>query len=436
MLPISPTDFESAVKAVDILDVSTATIRQICALAAALEEKSGEDFVHLEIGNPGLAPEVIGIDAECAALRRGVANKYPRIDGIPEVKEAGSKFVKAFLDVDIDPECIIPTVGSMQASFTLMLLLAQREKGKDTMVYIQPGFPATYHQAKVLGIRRESFDLYDYRGKKLEEKLRSILDSGRVTGIVYSNPNNPAWTNLTDEELEIIGRLATEYDAIVLEDLAYMTMDFRRDLGRPYEPPFVSTVARYTDNYILLVSASKIFSYAGERIAVACISNAVYHRRYQALADFYEMPAFGEAYIYGVLYTASSGVAHSGQYALAAMMNAACEGKLKFRDNCLEYGNRAAKVKKIFRDNGFHLVYEMDGPEEISDGFFFTVGYGSMSSAELQQELLRHGVSAITLPSTGSTQEGVRVCVSAISRPEQYEMLEERIKAFHDEHRH
>lgn len=436
MLPISPADFNRSVKDVDILDVSSATIRQICALSAVLEEKCGEEFVHLEIGNPGLASEAIGIEAECAALKRGVANKYPLIDGIPEVKKAGSKFVKAFLDVDIDPECIIPTVGSMQASFTLMLLLAQREKGKDTMVFIHPGFPATYHQAKVLGIRRESFDLYDYRGKKLEEKLRSILDSGRVTGIVYSNPNNPAWTNLTEEELEIIGRLATEYDAIVMEDLAYMTMDFRRDLGRPYEPPFVSTVARYTDNYILLVSASKIFSYAGERIAVACMSNAVYHRRYQALADFYEMPCFGDAYIYGVLYTASSGVAHSGQYAFAAMMNAACEGRLNFRDNCSEYGRRAAKVKKIFRDNGFHLVYEMDGPEEISDGFFFTVGYGSMNSAELQKELLRYGVSAITLPSTGSKQEGMRVCVSALSRPEQYEMLEHRLKAFNDEHSH
>ena len=103
----------------------------------------------------------------------------------------------------------------MQGSFTVMLLLKQRLPEKDTMLFINPGFPAQRNQAKILGFNMEQFDIYDYRGKKLEEKLESILSSGRITGIIYSNPNNPAWTNLTEEELEIIGRMATKHDAIV-----------------------------------------------------------------------------------------------------------------------------------------------------------------------------------------------------------------------------
>lgn len=71
-------------------------------------------------------------------------------------------------------------------------------------------------------------------------------------------------------------------------------------------------MARYTDNYVILLSASKIFSYAGQRIALVCMSPQVYSRRYDYLAEFYEMPRFGDAYIFGVLYTASSGTAHSG----------------------------------------------------------------------------------------------------------------------------
>lgn len=171
------------------------------------------------------------------------------------LKQAGSEFIKAFLDIDMPGRCIIPTVGSMQGSFTLQLLLAQRLKEKDTMLFLNPGFPAHITQAKVLGIKSEQFDIYQYRGKALEAKLESILSKGNITGLLYSNPNNPAWTNLTEEELEIIGSLATKYDCIVLEDLAYFGMDFRQDISKPGEPPYGSTVARYTDNYILMLSA-------------------------------------------------------------------------------------------------------------------------------------------------------------------------------------
>lgn len=434
MFPITQEQLNEAIKALEIVDLTTATIRQICSLSEELEKISGEGFVHLEIGNPGLPAEEIGIEAECEALRNGVANKYPAINGIPALKENGSKFIKAFFDVDINPKGIVPTVGSMQGTFTMMLLLKQRVPGKDTILILNPGFPAQRHQAKVLGIPTESFDIYNYRGKKLEEKLESYFSTGRITAMVYSNPNNPAWTNLTDEELEIIGRLATKYDVIVMEDLAYLGMDFRIDQSKPYEPPFVPSVARYTDNYILFISASKIFSYAGQRIALVCMSDQVYNRHYKSLEDFYEMPSFGDAYVFGVLYVSSSGTSHSAQHALAAMLKASVEGKLNFVEHCSEYGRRAELVKKAFTDNGFHIIYDMDGNEPISDGFFFTIGYKDLTSEELQRELMRYGVSSISLPSTGSDQNGIRACVSNISDPETMSNLNSRLKAFNDEH--
>lgn len=435
MFPIDNDTLQRIIDRLGIVDVSTATIRQICSLAAALEDEAQEPFVHLEIGNPGLPAEAIGTKAEIEALSNGIANKYPAINGLPALKKAGSEFLKAFLDVKIDPKGVIPTVGSMQGSFTVMLLLKQRLPEKDTMLFINPGFPAQRNQAKILGFNMEQFDIYDYRGKKLQEKLESILSSGRITGIIYSNPNNPAWTNLTEEELEIIGRMATKHDAIVVEDLAYMGMDFRQYFGQPYCEPYIPTVAKYTDNYILLCSASKIFSYAGQRIAMVCISDAVYNRKYEFFEKFYEMPSFGDAYVFGILYTASSGTAHSAQYAMAAMLEAAVEQKLDFVTSCSEYGRRAKIVKKSFTDNGFHIVYDIDGDRPISDGFFFTAGYRDMDSTTLQKELMRYGVSSISLPSTGSVQNGVRVCVSMISDEPTFKMLEQRLKQFNDDHK-
>ena len=86
------------------------------------------------------------------------------------------------------------------------------------------------------------------------------MADGDIAAIVYSNPNNPAWFCLDEDELKIIGELATKYDTIVMEDQAYFCMDFRSPFGRPYQEPYVPTVARYTDNYILMLSASKIFT--------------------------------------------------------------------------------------------------------------------------------------------------------------------------------
>lgn len=434
MFPVENERLDNILHKMEIPDITSATIRQICAVATALEQEAGEKCVHLEIGNPGLPSEKVGVEAECAALQAGVANKYPDIGGIPALKKAGSDFVKAFLDVDVAPKGIVPTVGSMQGSFTLMLLLKQRLKGKDTMLILYPGFPAQRHQAKLLGMNVQAFDIYNYRGKALEAKLEEEMASGRITAMIYSNPNNPAWTNLTEEELEIIGRLATKYDVIVLEDLAYMGMDFRTDFSKPYEAPYIPSVAKYTDNYILLISASKIFSYAGQRIAMVCMSNKVYDRHYEVFERFYEMPAFGDAYIYGVLYCASSGTTHSAQYAFAAMLEAAVKGELDFVSHTSEYGRRAQLMKQLFLDNGFHIVYDIDGNEPISDGFFFTAGYGDMTGGEIQRELLRHGVSSISLPSTGSEQNGVRVTVSMVCDKEEFDLLGKRLAAFAAEH--
>lgn len=434
MFPIDKNMLEEAMVSSGISDMTTATIRQICSLAALVEDKASDRFIHLEIGNPGLPAEMVGVKAECEALRSGIANQYPDISGIPVLKESGSRFVKAFLDVDINPEGLIPTVGSMQGSCTMMMLLKERDPKKDKMLFINPGFPAQRSQAKLVGLKEVSFDIYDYRGSKLEAKLEEMMASDDVNAILYSNPNNPAWTNLTEEELEIIGRVSKKHDVVVMEDLAYLGMDFRTDFSHPGEKPFIPTVAKYTDEYVLFLSASKIFSYAGQRIALVAISNALFNRKFEGLKDFFNMPGFGKAYVFGVLYAASSGTAHSAQYALAAMLQGAVEWKVKFVEASREYGRRGERVMKIFKDNGFHVVYAIDGNQPISSGFFFTAGYGDMTSGELQTELMRYGVSSISLPSTGSEQNGIRVCVSMISDDKDFEVLDQRLKAFHKDH--
>ena len=427
--PISRDLIDRAIEDFQIADFSKATIREVKAIAAKVEKESGVEFIKMEMGVPGLPPSAVGVQAEIKALQEGIASLYPDINGLPQLKEEASRFIKAFINVDISSEGCVPVTGSMQGTFASFLTCCQCNPQKDTVLFIDPGFPVQKQQLVVMGQKYETFDVYDYRGKKLKDKLESYLKKGNISAIIYSNPNNPSWICLKDEELRIIGELATKYDAIVLEDLAYFGMDFRQDFGKPFQPPYLPTVARYTDYYIMLISGSKAFSYAGQRIGVSCISDKLYHRAYEGLTKRYGGGTFGTVFIHRVLYALSSGTSHSAQFALAAMLKAANDGKYDFVSEVKVYGERARRLKEIFLRHGFYLVYDNDLGEPVADGFYFTIGYPGMSSGELAHELMYYGVSAISLVTTGSNQEGLRACTSFI-QDHQYTLLDERMALF------
>ena len=348
--PIPRETVDALIAQLGIQDFAKATIREVKQVAAIAEQASGVEFIKMEMGIPGLPAAAVGVKAQVQALEEGIAHSYPDIQGYPELRRQASRFVKAFIGVDVAAEGCVPVCGSMQGTFASFLTCSQADKTKDTVLFIDPGFPVQKMQLQVMGVKYETFDVYDYRGDRLGAKLESYLAKGNICAIVYSNPNNPAWICLTESELQTIGTLATQYDCIVMEDLAYFAMDFREDLSVPFQPPYQPTVARYTDNYMLLISGSKAFSYAGERIGVVCIGNKLFHRHFDDLSARY-----------------------------------------------------------------------------------FTIGYRGMTSGQLARELMYYGVSAICLITTGSHQEGLRVCTSFIE-DHQYAQLDERMTIF--EHNH
>ena len=412
-----------------------ASIREIKKLIDDIEAATGERFVRMEMGVPGLPPAKIGVDAEIEALKKGIASLYPDIYGIKQLKAETARFVKLFMDIDVSPECCIPTGGSMMGSFAAFMTLNRCDPNKDTSLLIDPGFPVHRQQLRVLGQKMESFDVYNYRGEKLRDKLESILSKGNISCMLYSNPNNPSWICFTEKELKIIGDLCNKYDVIPIEDLAYFAMDFRRDMSKPGVPPYQPTVARYTDNYILTISSSKAFSYAGQRIGMMIISDDLFDRSYPNLKKYYSKDLFGHSMIYGSIYAMSAGISHSAQYGLAAILKACNDGAFNFVEEVKEYGEKAKIMKKLFTDNGFNIVYDKDEDEPIADGFYFTFSYRGFSGEELLNELIYYGISAISLAITGSERlEGIRACVSLVQR-DQFPDLEHRLKKFNEDHR-
>ncbi|MFN2357431.1 MAG: pyridoxal phosphate-dependent aminotransferase [Desulfotignum sp.] len=433
----TPINREIVKQEIDKMGLETlglASIRELNRIVNNIESATGDQFIRMEMGVPGLAPPQIAVDAEIAALQQGVGSKYPPFDGIPQLKTEISAFVKNFVDVDIPAESCFPTVGSMQGCYMAMMCCARRIKGKDRILFIDPGFPVNKHQARVLGLPYVHFDVYEYRGDKLEAKLETYLEKNDVAAIMYSNPNNPAWICFTQKELEIIGNLATKYDCIVMEDLAYFGMDFRQNYSIPGQSPFIPSVAKFTDNYILLISSSKSFSLAGQRIGMTAIPEKLFHSTGSNLTPFFGSDRFGYAYIFGAMYALTSGVSHSNQYGLLGLLKAVNSGEFNFVDHVKEYGDRAAAMKQMFTANGFQIVYDMDDDQPIADGFYFTISYPGFTGVELVEELLYYGISAISLTTTGSDRhEGLRACVSLTGK-ERFEELADRLVRFQADH--
>ena len=410
-------------------DINQLSIRQVGKLVSQIEQQSGVEFIHMEMGVPGLPASQIGIEAEKAALEKGLASIYPNIEGIPFAKEEIARFIRSFMNIETEPTYCIPTVGGMQGSFAALLTAARTNPDKPYTLFIDPGFPVQKSQLNLLGLPFKAFDFQHYRGGKLRGKLEEFLSEGNICSICYSSPNNPTWCCFSEEELKAIGELAGKYDVIVIEDLAYFGMDFREQYGLPNEAPFQPTVARYTNNYILILSASKIFSYAGQRIAMLVFSREAYTRSYPNLKNYFPSDTMGRFIPYGVLYATTAGTSHSAQYALASMLKAVNDRKINFVEPLHHYGEKAKRMKEIFLKHGFYIVYN-DNERDLADGFYFTIAYPGLTSGELMKKFLYFGISAISLAITGSENpNGLRACVSFV-RMDQMDELDVRLAQF------
>ena len=432
--PINYDIVKNIIASSGIKNIGKASIRELVSLVNNIEQETNEKFIRMEMGVPGLNAPQIGTNAEIEALKSGVASKYPMIDGVAHLKDEISRFTKNFLNIEVDRKGCIPTVGSMQGSFAAFLMLTKLDPKRDTVLFIDPGFPVQKQQLDVLDKKYETFDVYNYRGDAIKNKLESYLAKGNISTIIYSNPNNPSWICFTEKELKIIGELATQYHVIVVEDMAYFGMDFRKDYAKPGQAPYQPTVANYTNNWILLISSSKVFSYAGQRVGMMIINDKLFNRSYDSLNKIYGNPSFGHNLIYKVLYALSSGVTHSAQFGLAAMLKAVNDGSFDFIEQVKVYGERAKIMKKLFTANGFSIVYDKDEDLPLADGFYFTFSYKNMSGEDLLERLLFYGISAISLSITGSEKtEGLRACVSQ-TQSSQFNALEYRLKQFNQDY--
>jgi aspartate/methionine/tyrosine aminotransferase len=415
------------------VDPARAYIRQMVLVVGEAEKQLKTRFLHMEMGVPGLDALPLAAEGEIMALRNPrIPSGYGPLDGVPALKEEAARFLKLFLDLEVPPEYVIPTVGSMHGGFLSQGVAGRRFAERDTILFIDPCFSVHRLQTRFLGLKTASVDLYD-RAQWLD-RVEALCQKGNIGALLYSSPNNPTWVILTEDEMRRLGEICTKYDVVAIEDAAYFGMDFRRDYSVPGQPPYPPTVARYTENYILLISGSKIFSYAGQRTAFAVLSPALCKREFPGLEKISGFRNVYDAFVFVALYGTTASVPQSPQYGLLALLRKVNRGEYNFLRGVSEYAERAKALKKIMLSHGFRLVYDQDLGEPLADGFYFTFSYPEMDGGQLVRELMYYGISCTTLAITGSSRaEGARACVSMIGKDD-YRLFEARIKAFRKDH--
>ncbi len=415
------------------IDPQRVTIREIDMIRRILTEKLPIEIVGMDMGIPGLPTPPVIIRAQKAAITGEKCSQYSPFEGLPVLKEATADFLEAYAGIRVTPKYCIPTVGGMHGCKVNIGITGKINSEKDTLLFLVPGFSVNALQAQEYGIKTKNLDIHGKYGDGLVAAIEAELRTGKIAGILWSSPNNPTWRVLSDHELEGMGKLCTKYEVIGIEDAAYFGLDSRMTNRRtPREAPYFPTIAQYTDLWVMIISSSKMFNYAGERIGVSILSDKVAEIKSENLRPTFARGDYWNAFVQGGLYSSVASVSQSAQRAFAAALTAATDKrKFNYFKYNKPYEERAERVKGILRANSFTIPYEVDDMGLIGHGYYFTAAHPAFTRGEqLAFAMIPYGMTAVPLVGFGGTKnEGVRICGSRVEG-HLFEKLEERAALF------
>jgi aminotransferase len=227
-------------------------IREMTRLAAQ------HDAVNLAQGYPDFpAPAELKAAAQQAICDD--VNQYAITWGARNFRAAIAEKYRAWYGLDLDPEREI-TVCCGATEGMIASLLATINPG-DEIIIFEPFYENYGPDAELCGASRRIVPLYPPDWRFDREELRRAFGP-RTKGLILNTPNNPTGKVFTREELEFIGGLCAEFDALVFTDEIYEHILYR-DAGQHY--PMI-TLPGMRERAVLVNSMSKTYSVTGWRV--------------------------------------------------------------------------------------------------------------------------------------------------------------------------
>ena len=189
-------------------------LKEVAAMNAA-----GMQVISLGVGSPDMPPSEETVETLCTEAHNPDGHGYQPYVGIPELREAFSRFYKRWYGVELDPKNEIqPLIGSKEG--ILHVTLAFVNPGEQVLVP-NPGYPTYTSLSRLLGAEVVHYDLKEENGWMPDFDALERMDLSRVKLMWTNYPNMPTGANATPELYERLVDFARRKGIVIVNDNPY-----------------------------------------------------------------------------------------------------------------------------------------------------------------------------------------------------------------------
>jgi len=196
--------------------------QRIAATAACDPARGGEPMIYLNIGEPDFSalPAVVAAAERCLAAGR---TQYTQATGLPELREALSRWYAQQHGLHIDPARIVITAG---ASAALQLACLALFEAGDEVLMPDPSYPCNRHfvaaaDATPVLMPCEPAARYQPSAAQIDAAWTNA-----TRGVLLASPSNPTGTSIAPDELGRIVSGVRARGGLTLVDEIYLGLSY------------------------------------------------------------------------------------------------------------------------------------------------------------------------------------------------------------------
>lgn len=221
--------------------------------------KSGKPIINMGIGSPDLFPSKTVINILKNSLSDLNSHRYQSYQGLPELREAISKFYLKFFKVKSSPvDEILPLMGSKEG--IMHISMAFLNKGDEVLIP-NPGYPTYLTVTNLVEATPVFYDLKKENNwfPDVVELQKKDLKKVKIMWINY--PNMPTGSFATKKQLNELIKFSVKNNILLINDNPYSFI---------LNDDFISllTINKAKENCMELNSLSKSFNLSGWRVGM------------------------------------------------------------------------------------------------------------------------------------------------------------------------
>lgn len=188
-------------------------LREIAELRA-----NGKEIINLGIGSPDLAPESKVVDVLCQSAQNVNHHGYQPYAGIPELRDAISKWNKTQYGINIHSNEVLPLLGSKEG--IMHISMAFLNPG-DKVLVPNPGYPSYSSVTNLLQAESVTYDLTEKNNWQPDIDAIKRLPLDEIKLMWINTPNMPTGMIWNQSNLAALISLAKRHRFLIINDNPY-----------------------------------------------------------------------------------------------------------------------------------------------------------------------------------------------------------------------